>query len=185
MKDNASMKKKNYNSLLRAYIGANYDKLYTRRFNWSAFFFTSVYMMYRGLYLQGFLFCIIANVISLIFNIDATVLTFLSMIIAGLSFNDIYLSHVKKQINKIKVDNDGYTIDELKIICLSKGGARAGVAVLALFFLSAVGNVFPVTIDPVFCLDVELNFPKIKLDEEKNNDEVVTPSDEVISTYSE
>ena len=185
MKDNASMKKKSYDILLKAYIGANYDKLYTRRFNWSAFFFTSVYMMYRGLYLQGFLFCVLTNLIGLILNIDVMVLTLLCMIVAGLSFNDIYLSHVKRQINKIKVDNDGYTIDELKIICSSKGGARAGVAVLALVFLSAVGNIFPVTIDPVFPLDVELNIPKIKLDEEKNNDEVVTPSDEVISTSSE
>lgn len=54
-------------------------------------------------------------------------------VVIGLFVNKIYVSFAKKKIATIKSNNAGKTIDELKAICVSKGGTSVGQLILGLF----------------------------------------------------
>lgn len=84
----------NDEDLLKAFIGNNYEKITRSPFNLAGFFFTSLYMFYRKMFLYGLLAFLINLVILCLAN--NYLVTYAFNVIAGLFINKIYLSYVKK-----------------------------------------------------------------------------------------
>ena len=84
----------NDEDLLKAFIGNNYEKITRSPFNLAGFFFTSLYMFYRKMFLYGLLAFLINLVILCLAN--NYLVTYAFNVIMGLFINKIYLSYVKK-----------------------------------------------------------------------------------------
>ena len=143
------------NELLEAYIGKNYNKITGKSFNWSAFFFGSLYVLYRKMYLYGFILMIFTNVISIfslnVANIDMRIsnpalvlgaLLAVNLIIGlgvALTFNSMYLNYCMGKINDIR---EQYKNDKEKIIdsCKKKGGTNLLVAIILSLVLSGIAS---------------------------------------------
>lgn len=138
----------NDEDLLKMFIGKNSEKITTRPFNFAAFFFTSLYMCYRKMFLFGLLYFIVTLVVI---NVAKTYLATLAFsILAGLIFNKIYVSHAKKKVAVIKAKNSDKRSEELVSICTRKGGTSGGqlflgilahlaVAIVTLIVMVAIG----------------------------------------------
>ena len=97
----------NDEDLLKSFIGNNYEKITRSPFNLAGFFFTSLYMFYRKMFLYGLLaflinlvnkFDIARFLINLVILCLANnyLVTYAFNVIMGLFINKIYLSYVKK-----------------------------------------------------------------------------------------
>lgn len=84
----------NDEDLLKSFIGNNYEKITRSPFNLVGFFFTSLYMFYRKMFLYGLLAFLINLVILCLAN--NYLVTYAFNVIVGLFINKIYLSYVKK-----------------------------------------------------------------------------------------
>lgn len=118
--DNNSMEDR---ELLKSYINEEYDKFISGKFNWCAFFFPILYLLYRKTYVITF----ILFTINLILRSDLVFI--IEGIILGITFNNFYTAEAKKQVVKIKRNNPGKSHEELKQICFLKGGG----SILSLF----------------------------------------------------
>lgn len=116
----------NDDELLKVFIGKNYEKITTKPFNFASFFFTTFYMFYRKMFLYGILLFIVNLIISNFVIKNVFIVSILLGIIVGFLFNKIYLYYAKKKINKIKLENPQKNNEELKAICLTKGGTSIG-----------------------------------------------------------
>lgn len=120
----------NDEDLVKAFIGNNYDKITTRTFNFAGFFFTTFYMFYRKMFLYGILFFLVNLVVLNVIN--SFIINLLFCVAVGFLVNKVYLYYVKKKIEKIKFQNSGKDINEIKGICISKGGTSIGQIFLGL-----------------------------------------------------
>ena len=154
------------NALLEAYIGKNFNKFITKKFNFSGFFFTTTYMAYRGMYLHAVAYFIIANLIGFIIRFPA--LKLLSAIIVGTFVNKIYLMHVNKSIDKIKINNSGKNTEELKQICAKKGGRNFWIALVVCIIFSAISFNLPNPIDPIATIRIGDTEETESFDEDSN-----------------
>ena len=116
--------------LLKAFIGNNYEKLTTRQFNISAFFFTGAYMFYRKLTGYAILYFLLVLIIQGIFKIIPISIVF--NILVGLFFNKFYVNYAKKRVNKIKNANVHRQPKDIKLICMKSGGVSVGNIFLGL-----------------------------------------------------
>ena len=157
----------NDEELLKAFIGKNYEKITTKKFNWSAFFFTSPYMMHRGLYIEALGFFVISNLIANLIKFES--LTFICMLVSAIFFNKVYVMQVEKKINKIKLENSGKNLEELKAICAKKGGSNFWIGFLAAVVLTVVTSYLPVSVDPAF--QITIGDSSEKTDDEQNMDD--------------
>lgn len=112
--------------LLRAFIGNNFEKVATNRFNFSAFFFSSFYFLYRKMYLVGIILVILSAVVSYFFK-STFIIGILISIISGFAFNSLYLNFVSKKIERIKATS---TTEDIKAVCTRKGGTSILLAIL-------------------------------------------------------
>ncbi len=124
------------NELLKAFIGNNYEKLTTRKFNFSGFFFSSLYMFYRKMFITGLLISLASSIISNFYPAAAL----LFAIVVGLTVNNIYLKYANKEIEKIKATNPGKSFEELKTICSKKGGTSGAAIFLGILISGAVAS---------------------------------------------
>ncbi len=116
--------------LLKAFIGNNYEKLTTRQFNISAFFFTGAYMFYRKLTGYAILYFLLVLIIQGIFKMIPISIVF--NILVGLFFNKFYVNYAKKRVNKIKNANVHRQPKDIKLICMKSGGVSVGNIFLGL-----------------------------------------------------
>lgn len=116
--------------LLKAFIGNNYEKLTTRQFNISAFFFTGAYMFYRKLTGYAILYFLLVLIIQGIFKVIPISIVF--NILVGLFFNKFYVNYAKKRVNKIKNANVHRQPKDIKLICMKSGGVSVGNVFLGL-----------------------------------------------------
>lgn len=131
----------NDEELLKAFVGNNYEKITTNAFNVAGFFFPSFYMFYRKMFLYG----ILAFLINIaIVNVVKLSTSMVFNLIVGLFINQLYLSYAKNKINKIKFKNSNKSFNEIKEICVSKGGTSIGRIFLG--FLAEVGITFIILI---------------------------------------
>ncbi len=134
-------------ALLQAFIGPNYDKLTTRKFNFAAAFFGYLYMCYRQMVLYGVISIFVLAALSM--GISSIVSTLISnndmalivsyVIWYGISFlaygfltNKIYLYFVKRKIAQIKLNNLNKNHYEIAEMCKRKGGTSIGKLLLAI-----------------------------------------------------
>lgn len=115
----------NDQELLKAFIGFNYEKITTRAFNWSGFFFTYSYVLYRKM----FLYWLLLQLFDLIL-LNNIIATLIIGVIFGLAVNPVYLAFAKRKIKEIKAKNPNKSMGELKTICAIKGGTSIGVVLL-------------------------------------------------------
>ena len=120
----------NDEELLKAFIGKNYEKITTKPFNFSGFFFTTFYMFYRKMFGYGILVFLIGFIILSFIN--NFIVTIVLNVLIGLLVNKIYLFYAHRKIAKIKAKNPGKNLNELKNICASKGGTSIGKIFLGL-----------------------------------------------------
>lgn len=124
----------NNEELLKAFIGKNYEKITTKKFNFAGFFFSSLYMYYRKMFIYG-LTVFIINLLTINFldSSISTIVNIMFLIILGMFTNKIYIKQAKKKIEKIKLQNSSKDINKIKNICIKKGGASIGKTCLGFF----------------------------------------------------
>ena len=112
----------NDDDLIDAYIGKNADKIKNSKFSVLTFFFYSIYLLYRKMWLLGFI-VIAINIVSMIFlKSVSSIVIFATKMVMAFNFSKWYLNNVREQVQKIKSGNSGKTRDELIAICKKKGG---------------------------------------------------------------
>ena len=133
--------------LLKAYVGKNYDKITKKKFNFSAFFFGSLYLCYRKMLLFGLLLFIITIIAT---NFISPIISLLLMFIMGLATNQFYINYANKKIKQIKDKHPDSSREELISLCTSKGGTsfprlivgliiQLIVAIIVALILSIIG----------------------------------------------
>lgn len=85
----------NDDELLRAFIGKNYDKITTKKFNFAGFFFAGLYMCYRKMFAYGILTFLLIIIVINIFNLPY--LIFAIGAVVGCFVNKIYLNYAQKK----------------------------------------------------------------------------------------
>lgn len=149
--------------LLSEYIQKNYNKFMKRKFNLSAFFFGSSYMLFRKMYIEGIILSIVltsAYYLLMILNpFIPLVLNLLISIIFCFIFNKIYVNNVRKKIDKMKSKNKTISANELKKLCKKKGGTNLIVAIILSIIITSLVSA---TIIQLFPVDSEELVNKIK-----------------------
>ncbi len=117
--------------LIKAYIGKNYEKISQKSFSLPAFFLTSIYLLYRKLYIYT-LILIIGSIVLSFIPLISLISSLLISIVLGLKFNEIYLEEVKRKVEIIKLENKTATKEELLDICSKKGGTNIVAPIIAI-----------------------------------------------------
>lgn len=124
-------------SLLRAFIGSNYETITNKSFNFSAFFFSTFYFLYRKMYLIGIILLTIMTII-LSFIKDYSIIFIITLfigLVSGFMFNKLYVNYSKNKINKIKIKNQN---EMIKKSCIKKGGTSIVIAIILLIIYSLI-----------------------------------------------
>ena len=122
----------NDEELLKSFIGKNYDKITTKKFSFSGFFFSFGYMFYRKMFLYGIVFALIETAL-VSFIADTTVASISVLIISilcGLIVNKLYIGFATSKIRKFKSINVNQ--EQLNTLCAIKGGTSVGKVVLGI-----------------------------------------------------
>lgn len=111
-------------ALIDAYIGNSSDKLRTGTFSWCTFFLGIFYLVYRRMWLFALIVYIISIMIdnfvkSELLNI---IIGIVVAIVAAAIFKNIYVSNVRKKVEKIKKENKDKSPEQLVNICSLRGG---------------------------------------------------------------
>lgn len=121
--------------LLKTYIGKNYEKITTKKFNFAGMFFGAFYMFYRKMF--GYATIVFLINLIILNVIKSSLLNLITFLLGGIFVNDIYVKYANKKINNIKSKNLSKNIDELKSICANKGGTSLGY-----LFLGIITEIF-------------------------------------------
>ena len=136
-------------AFLKAFIGKNYEKITTSNFNFSALFFSSLYVIYRKMFWQGL---VLYSAMFISSNLLGSIGKVISLVIAlatGLMFNKIYVKYATDEVEKIKQQNPNGNSNAINLACFSKGGTSVGNIFLGLFIVMVIsiiyGMIFPST----------------------------------------
>lgn len=136
-------------AFLKAFIGKNYEKITTRNFNFSAFFFSSLYVLYRKMFWQGLVLYCAMFVSSNLLGSIGKVISLVIALATGLMFNKIYVKYATDEVEKIKQQNPNGNSNAINLVCFSKGGTSVGNIFLGLFIAIVIsiiyGMIFPST----------------------------------------
>ena len=116
--------------LAKEFVGNKYEIFKNSLFNVPAFFFTSLYMFYRKMYLYAFLTFILFFVVINYFKGFIAIVIF--HLVIGFIINKLYLSFARGKVAKIKANNPRKTIPYLKVMCSSSGGVSIGGLVVGI-----------------------------------------------------
>ena len=116
--------------LAKEFVGNKYEIFKNSLFNVPAFFFTSLYMFYRKMYLYAFLTFILFFVVINYFKGFIAIVIF--HLVIGFIINKLYLSFARRKVAKIKANNPRKTIPYLKVMCSSSGGVSIGGLVVGI-----------------------------------------------------
>lgn len=136
-----------------AFMGPKANDFRNGKFNPFAFLFGVFYLAYRKMYLYAVLYSVIVFSIEFILPEDVS-LGSLYSIILGLVINKIYLSFVKKKVEKIKNTSPSTSPQEISQECARKGGTSVGAVVVSiiLYIVFMIGLV--ILIFFVFAVDM-------------------------------
>lgn len=136
-------------TLEKAFIGPNYDKIKQEKFSFPAFFFGFYYLLYRKMWLYTLAWITIIILASIFISEYMIVLNVGMSILIGIFFNKFYIKHVSKKIDKIKANNQDKTQEELLKICKKKGGNSPLAIVIVIFafiiILTALVTIFSIS----------------------------------------
>lgn len=127
----------NDDTLINAYIGKNAFKLKNGSFSFNTFFFGTIYVLYRKMWLLGIIWVLASMIISLFLPTFSGILSIVANIIISTQFKKWYLEHVKENIAKIKSENPTASHEQLLTICTQKGGTTiAPIIILVILYLA-------------------------------------------------
>lgn len=125
--------------LIDAYIGKNAEKIKTKKFSLPTLFLGAYYLIYRKIWLYGFVWVIGGSIIAVFLPAISKYLPFAIGVYFAIEFKKIYLKHVGKQVEKIKSENLGKSDAELIAICSRKGGTNVAAAIGAVLLAFVLG----------------------------------------------
>lgn len=120
--------------LIDAYIGKNAESLKNGSFSINTFFFGTLYVLYRKMWLLGIIWLAISLISNIFLSSIASAITLATNIIISVQFKKLYLKHVKEQVEKIKSANQGKSQEQLIMICGQKGGTTLIPVIIATIF---------------------------------------------------
>ena len=143
-----------------------YEKANTKKFSIPAFFFGSLYYLYRKLYLPGFVFLLISCLIPIIglsliptlpvAPLIATLIALIMQIIYGFAFYPLYKSHINGKLAKSK--NEVQSPNQLLDIAKNKGGKSILFVVLGILLNTIITGIAITTIGISVILDLVDSF---------------------------
>ena len=144
--------------LLKSFIGNNYEKITTKKFNFAGLFFGALYMFYRKMYIYALLIYIINFIILKIIKLPILnlIINLIINILIGLFINTLYIKFANQKINKIKNKNNTKSNEEIKSICIQKGGTSVGYIFLG-FISEILLSIFLSVIMMLFGLSTNLS----------------------------
>ena len=124
-------------ALLKSFVGPNFEKISGRPINFAAFFFSSLYMFYRKMYVYAIVLTLIPNLL-IAFLPEMYYLTLIINIAALIAFNPLYMKYATSKVNEIKTKNQGKSQNELMEITRKIGGVSTanifiGIVVSVIF----------------------------------------------------
>lgn len=120
----------NTEALIDAYIGENVDQIRNRTFSFCTFFFVISYMIYRKMWLLAVLYFVVTTIASLFLSWIGSIILFVARIFVSVKFKDMYMNHVKEQVEKIKRENPEKNQEQLLSICRKQGGTSLLAVIL-------------------------------------------------------
>ena len=123
--------------LLDAYIGKNADKIKNTKFSCNFLLFNCVYAWYRKMWALGIIILGTPFLTSLFLGDYGSLASLVLLIVLSATFKNIYLSNVRKKVQKIKANNPNATPEQLIAICQTKGGTT-WVPVIIVFGISFI-----------------------------------------------
>ena len=126
--------------MLYAFVKKNYDKFVTRSFNFAAFFFNVVYLLYRKMYGYAFIVTAITVLLSIFINniIYVSIGTLVISFLLGLFINKLYLNHCRNKIDGIRYKYAYADNNTLLEVCRKKGGTSILSIILGFIFNAVV-----------------------------------------------
>lgn len=174
--------------LLRAFIGKNFEKITSRKFNFSAFFFNVFYLFYRKMFAYGIIYFLLNFVV--LNYISSEYGGFILSLILGFVFNPLYLNFAKKKVATVKGANAGKTDGELIGICASKGGTSipqiflgilaelgVGILLITLSILLGIGGFIVDLVNPS-------NWSSADISKDYSSYKKISLSDVSVGSYS-
>ena len=168
--------------LLKSFIGNNYEKITTKKFNFAGLFFGALYMFYRKMYIYALLIYIINFIILKIIKLPILnlIINLIINILIGLFINTLYIKFANQKINKIKNKNNTKSNEEIKSICIQKGGTSVGYIflgfiseILLSIFLSVIMMLFGLSTNLSKIIKIpKLSDPNVSI-EKKNDSKLV------------
>ena len=159
VKDASGTKKNEFfyenEDLLEAYIGEDYKLIKKSPFNFWAFLFNWVYLLYRKLYITGIIGLIITWLLIILLRNYKYLLVYAGIvsIVLGFTFSKYYISIAKKRVEKIKAQEESEEegIDKFTLagICKERGGVNVPKALIIYlgFLVITFLCLFPISIN--------------------------------------
>lgn len=167
--------------LIDSYIGKNAEKLKNGGFSTNTFFFGSLYVLYRKMWLLGFIWLAINITANIFLKSISGAIAVITNIIASTQFKKYYLKHVEERVDKIKSENPDKTKEQLIMICSQKGGTTLIPVIIAIIFYGITLYATLITILDVLSKAHNTNY---KTPDTLDNLNITIPSNFVISNYS-
>lgn len=167
--------------LIDSYIGKNAEKLKNGDFSTNTFFFGSLYVLYRKMWLLGFIWLAISITANIFLKSISGAIAVITNIIASTQFKKYYLKHVEERVDKIKSENPDKTKEQLIMICSQKGGTTLIPVIIAIIFYGITLYATLITILDVLSKAHNTNY---KAPDTLDNLNITIPSNFVISNYS-
>ena len=110
------------------FIGNNADILMNKAWNWSAFLFGALYMIYRKSWKLAIIFLVIFNLLQFVYQyLNFSITTFYTIYLIldlfnGFFFNHIYCKEAQKKIKKLQEKHKDLPEKEFFKILYKKGG---------------------------------------------------------------
>lgn len=98
--------------------------------NWSAFFFTYVWLAYRKMYVWAGVVFLAWSAI----NVGLPKLDILPMVVLGVGGNYLYFTYARSKIVEVKIAHPFSTREELSELLMRKGGVNLRMMALAILF---------------------------------------------------
>ena len=137
--------------LLDAYIGKNIRDIKNKSFSWCTFFFNSIYLLYRKMWLYGFGLLFGVLILDFFLPYIGGLATVGAIILFSIKFKEWYIKDAIEKIEQIKISNPGKTKEELKELCRKKGGTT----IIPVVVYIVISIVLPIIIVFIF-------YPEIK-----------------------
>ena len=134
--------------LLDAYIGKNAEKIKNKKFSWCTLLFNFIYLFYRKMWLYGILVIIASLVINIVVYPYGGLFTLIGLIVFSFKIKGIYLKDAQDKINNLIKENPTKTKEEIKALCMKKGGTTIVPVIIYIILCIAVPLILTATMLP-------------------------------------